>query len=63
MLLALYPVAMLFALVYTAEHYVVDILLGWVYCVVAFLAVNWGARRLAEWRARRRDEPEPEPAT
>jgi hypothetical protein len=62
-LLALYPVAMLFALVYTAEHYVVDILLGWLYCVVAYLAVNWGARRLAELRERRRREPQPEPAT
>jgi hypothetical protein len=54
---------MTFALVYTAEHYVVDILLGWVYCVVAYLAVNWGARRLAERRERARREPEPSPAT
>ena len=29
--LALYPLAMAFALVYTAEHYVFDILLGWAY--------------------------------
>ena len=28
-LLALYPLAMAFALVYTAEHYLFDILLGW----------------------------------
>jgi hypothetical protein len=62
-LLALYPVAMLYALVYTAEHYVVDILLGWLYCVVAYLAVNWGARRLAERRNSRRREPAPSPAT
>jgi PAP2 superfamily len=59
-LLALYPFAMLFALVYTAEHYVVDILLGWVYCGIAFVAVKVAADRLAE---RRRREPEPAPAT
>jgi hypothetical protein len=34
-LLALYPLAMAFALVYTAEHYVFDILLGWGYTLVA----------------------------
>ncbi|MCW2667112.1 MAG: phosphoesterase PA-phosphatase related protein [Frankiales bacterium] len=34
-LLALYPVAMTFALVYGAEHYVVDVLLGWAYAAVA----------------------------
>jgi PAP2 superfamily len=62
-LLALYPVAMLYALVYTAEHYVVDILLGWLYCIVAHLAVNWGADRLAERRERKRREPAPSPAT
>jgi hypothetical protein len=50
-LLALYPWAMAFALVYTAEHYFVDILLGWVYCVAGYLAVNWIAKRIAERRA------------
>jgi len=49
-LLALYPLAMAFALVYTAEHYVVDILLGWAYTVIAVLVVH----RLAELRGRRR---------
>lgn len=38
-LLAAYPPAMAFALVYTAEHYVVDILLGSLYTVVALWAV------------------------
>lgn len=42
--LALYPVAMAFALVYTAEHYVVDILLGWAYA----LAALWVVQRLAD---------------
>lgn len=39
-LLAAYPPAMTFALVYTAEHYVVDVLLGWLYAVLAFWAVS-----------------------
>jgi membrane-associated phospholipid phosphatase len=39
-LLAAYPAAMAFALVYAAEHYVVDILLGWIYAVIAFYAVS-----------------------
>jgi membrane-associated phospholipid phosphatase len=43
-LLAAYPWAMAFALVYTAEHYVVDILLGWIYALIAF----WTVSRLAE---------------
>jgi len=38
--LALYPVAMAWALVYTGEHYVVDCVAGWVYAVVVFLGVN-----------------------
>jgi hypothetical protein len=45
-LLAVYPVAMAFALVYTAEHYVVDILLGWGYALVALWLVNRVADRL-----------------
>ena len=49
-LLAAYPVAMAFALVYTAEHYVVDILLGSAYALAAWWAVNRVADR---WAARR----------
>jgi PAP2 superfamily len=52
-LLAAYPVAMAFALVYTAEHYVVDILIGWAYAVAALWVVNRVADRLGE-----RGEPE-----
>jgi membrane-associated phospholipid phosphatase len=44
-LLALYPVAMAFALVYSAEHYVSDILLGWAYT----LAAVWVVSRAADW--------------
>jgi PAP2 superfamily protein len=42
--LALYPLAMAFALVYTAEHYVFDILLGWAYT----LAAVWVVSRIAD---------------
>jgi hypothetical protein len=50
-LLAAYPVAMAFALVYTAEHYLVDVLLGWGYTLVAVLVVEWARGRLARRRA------------
>jgi membrane-associated phospholipid phosphatase len=48
--LAAYPPAMAFALVYTGEHFFVDVLVGWLYAVAAFLAVNevadaWALRR------------------
>jgi membrane-associated phospholipid phosphatase len=39
-LLALYPFAMGFALVYTGEHYVIDVLLGWLYAGVVYVAGN-----------------------
>jgi len=52
-LLALYPPAMAFVLVYTAEHYVVDILLGWAYTLVAIWVVNRVADRLTLARVRR----------
>jgi membrane-associated phospholipid phosphatase len=48
-LLAAYPLVMGFALVYSGEHYVVDLLLGWIYAVLAW----WGVRRaFARWAAR-----------
>lgn len=43
--LALYPLAMAFALVYTGEHYVVDVVVGWVYACVAYGLVNAVADR------------------
>ena len=51
-LLALYPWAMAFALVYTAEHYFVDILLGWAYCAVAFVLAERIAERMRTGRSR-----------
>ena len=44
-LLALYPPAMAFALVYSGEHYVVDIVAGWIYAAVVFVACNWAFDR------------------
>ncbi|HUR13339.1 MAG TPA: phosphatase PAP2 family protein [Mycobacteriales bacterium] len=44
--LALYAVAMGLTLVYSGEHYVVDVLLGWVYAAGAVIAVR------AFWRTR-----------
>ena len=45
-LLVAYPLIMAFTLVYTAEHYVIDILLGWVLAVAVIVALNrYQARR------------------
>ncbi|MHC9297464.1 phosphatase PAP2 family protein [Mycobacterium sp. LTG2003] len=45
-LLVAYPLIMAFTLVYTAEHYVVDILLGWALAAVVVFALNrFDARR------------------
>ena len=44
--LVAYPLIMAFTLVYTAEHYVIDILLGWALAVVVIVALNrYEARR------------------
>ncbi len=47
-LLWLYPVAMGLTLVYTGEHYVVDLIAGAIYAVAAHLAIRWWERRRAE---------------
>jgi hypothetical protein len=44
-----YPLAMTFTLVYTGEHYVVDVLVGWAYVGLVFVVVGLGERW---WRAR-----------
>jgi membrane-associated phospholipid phosphatase len=45
-LLALYPVAMGFTLVYTGEHYVLDLVVGAAYALVVHAALNrWERRR------------------
>ena len=46
------------SLIYLGEHYLIDILLGWVYAAATILIVNWGAEKLAE----RRHRPAPAPS-
>lgn len=48
-LLVAYVLVMAFTLVYTAEHYVVDILLGWAFAAAAIFALN----RYDAWRRAR----------
>jgi hypothetical protein len=50
-LLVTYVLVMAFTLVYTAEHYVVDILLGWVLAAIVLLVI----RRFESWRRRAAD--------
>ncbi len=40
-MLAAYVVVMAFTLVYTAEHYVIDILLGWALAGLVMGAMHW----------------------
>jgi membrane-associated phospholipid phosphatase len=44
-LLWLYPLAMTFALVYSGEHYVVDVLAGWLYAVAVYFGIEWAIER------------------
>jgi membrane-associated phospholipid phosphatase len=41
----LYPLAQSFAVVYTANHYVIDLLIGFAYATAALVAVQWFWRR------------------
>jgi hypothetical protein len=61
-IVALYPLAMGFSLVYGAEHYVSDILLGWVYTILTLIAARALARSWAARRERRAGERGVEPA-
>jgi hypothetical protein len=49
-LLAAYPICMAFSLVYTGEHFVTDILVGWIY---AAATMYFGSKLLDRWEARR----------
>lgn len=50
LLLVTYIAAMTFTLTYGGEHYVVDILIGWVHAAVAVYGVAWVLRRRAGGR-------------
>ena len=50
-LLVAYVLIMAFTLVYTAEHYVIDILLGWALAAVVLIAINWFEAREADGSA------------
>jgi membrane-associated phospholipid phosphatase len=50
-ILVAYPLAMAFTLVYAGEHYVFDVLLGWIYAVVVYSAVTAIERARARRRA------------
>lgn len=41
----LYPVAMAFALVYSGEHYLVDVLAGWLYAAAVYFGIEWALER------------------
>jgi membrane-associated phospholipid phosphatase len=54
--LVAYVLAMGFTLVYSGEHYVADIIVGWLYAAAVFAGVGW-MRRHGTWR-----RPPPAPA-
>jgi PAP2 superfamily len=56
-LLALYALAMALALVATGEHYVFDILLGWLYAAAVMAAWAWWERRASARDAERGPQP------
>ena len=47
-LLLLYPLAMAFALVYSGEHYLIDVFVGWGFVGVA-LTLGWWIRQRKGW--------------
>jgi membrane-associated phospholipid phosphatase len=49
-LLLAYPICMAFTLVYTGEHFVIDILMGWLYAAATF---SLGSKLLDRWDSRR----------
>ena len=66
-LLVAYALAMAFTLVYTADHFVFDVLLGWTYVIVACLLARSlragipGSRAFARWRASSAAAPDAAP--
>ena len=60
-LTAIYVPLMGITLVYTGEHYVIDIFLGWIYAVAVWFAVVWAERAWARRRKRRAPATAQEP--
>jgi PAP2 superfamily len=59
-LIAVYPVAMALTLIYGGEHYVIDVLLGWVYVGLVLLAsIAWQTWRSTVADHRSDDVPSP----
>ncbi|MCO1618607.1 phosphatase PAP2 family protein [Micromonospora sp. CPM1] len=56
-LMLAYPLAMTFTLMYSGEHYLIDVLVGWAYVGMTFLVVGLAERWWAARRARRAGEP------
>jgi membrane-associated phospholipid phosphatase len=52
-LLAAYPIAMALALIYSGEHWVIDVLVGWTYAIVTLGFVAFAERAWARWWAAR----------
>ncbi|HTE86816.1 MAG TPA: phosphatase PAP2 family protein [Dehalococcoidia bacterium] len=48
-MLVVYPLAMGFAVVYLGQHYVIDVLAGWVYAVAALYLI-WGGRSIVRFQ-------------
>lgn len=61
-LLALYPLAMTFTLVYSGEHYVSDVLFGWLAAVLVSVAAAYVERRMAARHKTDQQEHVSEPA-
>jgi hypothetical protein len=60
-LLVAYTLAMAFTLVYTADHFVFDILLGWTYATIVFVVARAVWRRRAEEAGRGIPDPPERP--
>jgi membrane-associated phospholipid phosphatase len=52
-ILLAYPICMAFTLVYTGEHFVIDIIMGWLYAAATF----WAGSRILDRRQVRRQRP------
>ncbi len=56
-LLLAYPLAMTFTLVYSGEHYVTDVLVGWFYVAVTMVGVCAAEKAWAAWKQRQAASP------